>query len=108
MFSGVLVTGASGFIASHIVLLLLKNGYTVRGTVRSLKNEKKLRPLKNICPEARNLLELVEADLLVADSWPKYGDKIIRHTVNMNKHSIQHSTVSTVCSMLYILYSILY
>ena len=38
----VLVTGASGYIASHIVRLLLEKGYCVRGTVRSLQNEKKV------------------------------------------------------------------
>jgi nucleoside-diphosphate-sugar epimerase len=30
----VCVTGASGFIASWIVKLLLERGYTVRGTIR--------------------------------------------------------------------------
>jgi len=30
----ILVTGASGFIASHIVQQLLEGGYRVRGTVR--------------------------------------------------------------------------
>lgn len=38
----VLVTGASGFIASHVVDLLLKKGFRVRGTVRSLKNPAKV------------------------------------------------------------------
>jgi len=33
----VLVTGASGFIASRIVDQLLAAGYLVRGTVRSLR-----------------------------------------------------------------------
>lgn len=32
----VLVTGATGFLASHIVLQFLKRGYRVRGTVRDL------------------------------------------------------------------------
>ena len=31
----VLVTGANGYIASHIVDVLLEEGYTVRGTVRA-------------------------------------------------------------------------
>jgi len=31
----VLVTGPSGFIGAHVFTQLLKNGYTVRGTVRS-------------------------------------------------------------------------
>ena len=32
----VLVTGASGYIAQHIILQLLAKGYRVRGTIRSL------------------------------------------------------------------------
>jgi len=32
----ILVTGASGFIASHIVKMLLDRGFAVRGTVRRL------------------------------------------------------------------------
>ncbi|KAI9443360.1 NAD-P-binding protein [Lactarius indigo] len=31
----VLVTGASGFVGSHVIIELLREGYTVRGTVRS-------------------------------------------------------------------------
>src|ERR1700744_3558306 len=33
----VLVTGANGYIATHIVDVLLEEGYNVRGTVRSAK-----------------------------------------------------------------------
>lgn len=40
----ILVTGASGFLASHIVKQLLEKGYRVRGTIRSLKDEKSLCP----------------------------------------------------------------
>jgi len=40
----VLVTGASGFIATHLVRSLLQDGvFRVRGTVRSLKSEKKVK-----------------------------------------------------------------
>lgn len=69
--SRVLVTGASGFLASHVVKQLLESGeYMVRGTVRSLANEKKVAPLRNLCPEnAKYELELVEADLLDKGSW---------------------------------------
>lgn len=59
----VLVTGATGFIASHIVERLLAQGHRVRGTVRSLKKEKDLAPLRALAG-ASERLELVEADLL--------------------------------------------
>lgn len=39
----VLVTGASGFIATHIVDVFLKAGYAVRGTVRSQAKADKVR-----------------------------------------------------------------
>ncbi len=65
----VLVTGASGYIATHIVQQLLEAGYKVRGTVRALQDDKKVAPLRNICPAAQHNLELVEADLLRAESW---------------------------------------
>ena len=67
----VLVTGASGYVASHLVLLLQQKGYRVRGTVRSLKNQEKVQPLRELCPDAKFPLELVEADLLSPDGWTK-------------------------------------
>ena len=71
LFSGVLVTGASGFIATHIVQQLQQAGYKVRGTVRSLKNETKVKHLKNLCPDAEHALELVEADLMHQECWAR-------------------------------------
>lgn len=67
----VLVTGASGYLAMHVVKQLLDSGeYVVRGTVRSLANEKKVQPLKSLCPEnAKYELELAEADLMKKESW---------------------------------------
>jgi nucleoside-diphosphate-sugar epimerase len=65
----VLVTGASGFIASHIVKLLQEEGYRVRGTVRSLRDEKKVAPLRKLANNPKHELELVEADLNDERSW---------------------------------------
>jgi nucleoside-diphosphate-sugar epimerase len=65
----ILVTGASGFIACHIVKQLLEKGYRVRGTVRSTKDEKKVSPLRKLAINPRHQLELVEADLDREDGW---------------------------------------
>lgn len=68
----VLVTGASGFLGCHIVKQLLEGGeFIVRGTVRNLTNEKKVEPLKKLCPNAKHDLELVQADLLDKDCWER-------------------------------------
>ena len=63
----VLVTGASGFIASHTIASLLSLGYRVRGTVRSIAMAPAF--LTDIAPESPYKLELVEADLLHAECW---------------------------------------
>ena len=65
----ILVTGASGFLATHVVQQLLKSGFRVRGTVRSLKNQEKVAPLYKLCPEANHNLELVECDLMNKKCW---------------------------------------
>ncbi|XP_059142629.1 uncharacterized protein LOC131930234 isoform X2 [Physella acuta] len=65
----VLVTGATGYVASHVVQQLLQQGHRVRATVRSLKDHVKVKHLHELCPSAEHKLELVEADLLDADSW---------------------------------------
>ena len=80
----VLVSGASGFVACHVVQQLQQAGYRVRGTVRSLKNEAKVKPIRELCPEAAHPIELVEADLLDADSWPKAveGCTYVVHTAS--------------------------
>ena len=80
----VLVSGASGFVACHVVQQLQQAGYRVRGTVRSLKNEAKVKPIRELCPDAAHPIELVEADLLDADTWPKAvkGCTYVIHTAS--------------------------
>lgn len=65
----VLVTGATGYIASHVIKQLQEAGHMVRGTVRSLSDEAKIKHLQDLCPEATYKLELVEADLTKPESW---------------------------------------
>uniref|UniRef100_A0A0M3JP10 DNA-directed RNA polymerase subunit beta n=1 Tax=Anisakis simplex TaxID=6269 RepID=A0A0M3JP10_ANISI len=47
---------------------LLKERYTVRGTVRDVNNLKKVNPLKEL-ENAAELLELVETDLNDDKGW---------------------------------------
>ena len=60
----VCVTGASGFIGSHLVKLLLEEGYRVRATVRDATNEDKTAHLR-----ALGEMELFSADLMDAGSF---------------------------------------
>ena len=77
-----LVTGATGYIATHVIQqLLLSGNYRVRGTVRSLKNEEKVKALKELVPDAKYPLDLCEADLQNKESWPPavQGSKYVFH-----------------------------
>lgn len=65
----ILVTGVSGYIGTWCAYAALKLGYRVRGTVRSLSNEKKVQHLRNLCPGSNFMIELVEADLNSEKGW---------------------------------------
>ena len=62
----VLITGVSGYLGSYICKTFLEHGgFNVRGTVRSLVNERKIQPLRDGYGEDLfSQLELVEADLM--------------------------------------------
>ncbi len=77
----VCVTGASGFIAAHIVRELLERGYRVRGTVRKSPQN---YPFLLALPGAAERLELVEANLLTTGSYDKIveGCDFVLHTAS--------------------------
>ncbi|CAI0455028.1 unnamed protein product [Linum tenue] len=64
----VCVTGATGFIASWLVKLLLHRGYTVKASVRDPSDEKKTAHLLGL-EGAAERLQLFKADLLAEGSF---------------------------------------
>ncbi|KAH7865521.1 hypothetical protein Vadar_007716 [Vaccinium darrowii] len=69
----VCVTGASGYIASWIVKLLLDRGYTVKATVRSLGDPTKTDHLLSL-HGAKERLQLFEANLMEEGSFDSVVD----------------------------------
>ncbi|MCO4763580.1 MAG: NAD-dependent epimerase/dehydratase family protein [Myxococcales bacterium] len=67
----VCVTGATGFVGSHVVRAALASGLRVRGTVRDPGNAAKVAHLHAIAAEldAGDRLELVAGDLMVEGSF---------------------------------------
>jgi len=68
--SKVLVTGGSGFVASHIILQLLGAGHQVCTTVRSLNREDSVRAmLRNGGADPKEQLSFLAADLARDQGW---------------------------------------
>ncbi len=66
----VLVTGGSGFIAQHCILALLRAGYRVRTTLRSLSRQAEvLGNLKTGGADTGDRLSFVAADLTADTGW---------------------------------------
>jgi nucleoside-diphosphate-sugar epimerase len=80
----VLVTGGSGFVASHLVLQLLEAGHDVRTTVRKLGDGRKLRPLESLQQRFPGKLSLFEADLLAEGSFDEAvrGCSVVHHVAS--------------------------
>jgi len=65
----VAVTGASGFIGSHVVAALLKRGYSVRGCVTDASNPEKVDHLNALAAVHPGNLELRTANLFEPGSY---------------------------------------
>lgn len=80
----VLVTGASGFIARHIVLDLLREGYAVRGTVRSRASASDVLAAIEGQGVSAAALDFVLADLTEDEGWDAAvsGCRFVVHTAS--------------------------
>nr|AAC17843.1 dihydroflavonol-4-reductase [Cymbidium hybrid cultivar]AIM58715.1 dihydroflavonol 4 reductase [Cymbidium hybrid cultivar] len=75
----VVVTGASGYVGSWLVMKLLQKGYEVRAAVRDSTNFEKVKPLLDL-PGSNELLSIWKADLNDIDET---FDEVTRGSVGL-------------------------
>ena len=81
----VLVTGGSGFVAIHCIDQLLREGYNVRTTVRSLTREPEVRAmLRNAGTPRQEALTFVATDLIRDEGWSEAvaGCRFVLHVAS--------------------------
>lgn len=81
----VTITGITGYLGAQVCLHFLKDGgFAVRGTVRDMKNEAKMEPLKVAFGKYFDQIEFKEADLLNEKSMiaAMEGSDYIVHTAS--------------------------
>ena len=80
----VLVTGASGYIASWIVKDLLEDGIDVHATVRNPDDDRKVGHLRRLADKASGKLTLFKADLLTEGAFDEamQGCELVFHTAS--------------------------
>lgn len=80
----VLVTGATGYVASWIVKMLLEEGIDVHATVRDPENKEKVAYLRALADAGNGNLTLFKADLLKPRSFddPMRGCQLVIHTAS--------------------------
>src|SRR5689334_19218326 len=81
----VLVTGGTGFVGSHCILQLLKKGYRVRTTLRSISREGDVtRMLMQGGITDFDKLGFIEADLTNDTNWDKAveGCRFVLHVAS--------------------------
>ncbi|CAA7400030.1 unnamed protein product [Spirodela intermedia] len=93
----VCVTGASGYIASWLVKLLLQKGYTVKGTVRDPEDPKKTEHLRQL-EGANERLHLLKGNLLEEGSFDKAVDGCegVFHTASPFYHGVSDPEVELI------------
>lgn len=81
----VLVTGVTGFIASHCIRQLLEQGYHVRGTLRNPLQGQRLQQTLAKHVDIDNKLKFFVADLNGDEAWQQAveGRGYVLHTASL-------------------------
>lgn len=82
--SKILVTGATGFIGSHIIIQLLNTGHEVTGSMRDLKRADSMREIYGQHVKDLSRLSFVQLDLMNDDGWDdaSEGVEYVIHTAS--------------------------
>lgn len=82
--SKVVVTGATGFIGSHIIIQLLNAGHEVTGTMRNLKRGDAMRSIFTKHTDHLDKLGFAELDLMSDQGWAEAfaGTDYVIHTAS--------------------------
>ena len=80
----VMVTGATGYVAGHIVKRLLQDGINVHAAVREPSNKGKLRYLNELADYSSGTIRYFESDLLKNGSYVEamQGCELVFHTAS--------------------------
>lgn len=80
----VLITGISGYIGLHCASEALREGYRVRGSVRSKAKEREVRETLSAAGLEEGMLEIVELDLTADEGWEAAaeGCKYVLHVAS--------------------------
>lgn len=86
------VTGASGFVGSHVVKALLEKGYSVRATVRDASNDADVAWIKALAENTPGRVQIFSADLNIPGSFDEAVDSadIVIHTAAVVKMSAKN------------------
>jgi len=84
MADRVLLTGISGFLGGHVALELLRQGFEVRGSLRSLERTDKVRVALAKAGADVSRLEFVALDLLQDKGWREAaeGCRFVQHVAS--------------------------
>ncbi|MEO2031618.1 MAG: NAD-dependent epimerase/dehydratase family protein [Planctomycetaceae bacterium] len=80
----VMVTGATGYVAGHIVKRLLEDGFTVHAAVRDPGNSEKLKYLNALAESTSGTIRYFKSDLLETGSYgpAMQGCELVFHTAS--------------------------